>query len=125
MKKIYQQIICAIILGAICSGCAWFLPPGEAPEGKITDNSQDNKLSSEELMHHAATSLCGFLLTTPEITSINCADMISERVLRETSSVTGTVLNRASRYTLSCRNDGKKVYFTIICSGKTLWSYPE
>ena len=125
MKKFYMQIIFAIILGAICSGCAWFLPSGEAPEGKITDNSQDNKLGAEELMHHAVTSLCGFLFTTPEITSINCADMISERVLRETSSVTGTVLNRASRYTLSCRNDGKKVYFTITCSGKILWSYPE
>ncbi len=117
-----SRVFFAAVMLVMCSGCMLFLPDGKAPEGKITDNSPQEKLSSAELENHAATSLCAFILTSEGIHDICSADEPSERVLKNVSAVTGVRILKYSALRLA----KAKERFTLSAGkNQIIWQYPE
>lgn len=107
----------------LLAGCNVMLPAGNAPEGKITDNSAGmQSVTAEEFENHAATSLSAYMLSGNILTSLNCTDEASVRVLEKISSVTGTVFNKKS----PCRLRRRSSSFVLLSeSNEILWQYPS
>ena len=109
------------VLLVLC-GCQLFLPAGEPPAGRITDNTPDTAITGEELKNNAVTLLTAFLLTHPEIRSVSAACVTAEAVLKEASSVSGAAVQKRAVYTLKYDNMVYKLYDK---DKRLLWQYPE
>ena len=79
MKKLFLTIPVLLVL----CGCQLFLPAGEPPAGRITDNTPDTAITGAELKNNAVTLLTAFLLTHPEIRTVNATCVTAEAVLKE------------------------------------------
>lgn len=106
------------------AGCNVMLPSGKAPEGRITDNSANTgaALTSDEFENHAATSLCGYILTNGTLVSLHCTDAAAQRVLARITPVTGVYADKHSSRKLSRKNG---CFVLLSEDGKILWQYPQ
>jgi hypothetical protein len=116
-----KKLLFFLPLMTVFCGCNIFLPAGKAPEGAITDNSPEIRLSCEEVQNNAVTALAAFLLMHPEISALRASDPVAEKVLREAATVTGTLSLRSSAYTLVWRNGAFRLSGN---NGTLLWQYP-
>ena len=118
MKKLFLTIPVLLVL----CGCQLFLPAGEPPAGRITDNTPDTAITGAELKNNAVTLLTAFLLTHPEIRTVNATCVTAEAVLKEASSVSGAAVQKRAVYTLKYDN---MVYELYDKDKRLLWQYPE
>ena len=65
MKKFRSAI--SVLVAALClSGCQWFLPPGDPPDGPITNNRPAEHFTPEEAENRLVTLLATLMLTDPD-----------------------------------------------------------
>ena len=115
----HQLLLLPVLLLA---GCNVLLPGGNAPEGRITDNTQNHAAATkEEFENHAATSLCAHILMGEPIAAVCCTDEQTERILAKITAVTGTASDKNASLRLTKRNNA-----VVLLSeeGKILWQYP-
>ncbi len=116
-----KKFCSAVPLLLILCGCQIFLPAGDPPAGKITDNTQQGAVSQQELKNNAVTALTAFLLTHPEIRCVGVSGAEAKDVLKEASSVAGVAAVKSALYNLEYKNGIYKLYNK---DKSEIWQYP-
>jgi hypothetical protein len=116
-----NKLCLAIPVLLVLCGCHIFLPAGDPPEGRITDNTLHNAVTPHELRNQAVTALTAFLLTHPQVSSISVSDKEAQSVLKEASSVAGVAAEESAAYKLEYKDGIYKLYNK---DKSEIWQYP-
>ncbi len=120
------------LLASSLSGCYWFLPEGEPPQGNILDNPPDNSVrvySVREAVDYLISALTLAMLERCPGENIvlvagtdETADAVARIALRESGKITGNrAVTGGSKWELRPEVTGSELTLKLFCQGYEVW----